>query len=289
MIVKAEEINFHNEAEIWADTYYNLNNIIHYHEEIELIYIKKGSFRIYINSICRSLQRGDLIVCNSGDIHCIESSEGSVCDILIFDNEIIKNLSNDYIIENFIPRERAKPINPEGFLKNIFYEINSQNAFYKEAVCGQIINFFALLYRNFGSVRPATDKQSKSYQNLISYIDLNYDKITFSEAADMMHYTKTYFSRVFKDISGITFTGYLNRIRIEKAVEKIKQKKGNITEIANECGFSTIRHFNRTFKEITGSVPGKISDSFIFTTNSTKVGENMRSQQYDYSSFTKIK
>ena len=281
MIVKSEEINFYNEANIWADKYYNLNNIIHYHEEVEFIYIKKGSLKFYINSSCYTAKKGDIVICNSGDVHCIESIGDSICDILIFGDDIIKSFATDYILENFISNDQLKNIEAEKFIKNIIYELNGQNAFYMNAVCGQIINFFAILYRNFGKIKTTTVKFNKSYQNLISYIDLNYDKVTFSEAANIMHYTKAYFSKVFKDISGMTFTNYLNRIRIEKAVLKIKENSGNITEIANECGFSTIRHFNRTFREITGTAPSKITNSFIFTTNSTKVSENMKTQQYN--------
>jgi len=278
MIVRLEEIYFHNDADIWADRYYNLKNIIHYHKEIELIHVKEGRLRIYINTCQHKAKKGDIIVCNSGDIHSIESIGTSVCDILIFNDDILKKLSAEYTIENHIPKEKIL-LDTDSFIKNITYEINAQNPFYKEVCNSEITNFFAKLYRHFGKAKTSASNLNKPYQELISYIDLNYDKVTFSEAADIMHYTKTYFSKVFKDISGMTFTSYLNIIRIEKAIEKIKGNSGNITEIANECGFSTIRHFNRTFKEITGTAPSKITGNFVFAP--TKINENMKTQQYN--------
>lgn len=282
MLVPIEEIQFHNGAGIWISRYYDLKNIIHYHKEMEFIYVVEGVLKAYVNTDGYVAEQGDAVVFNRGDIHYLESVGHCICDILIFDAEIIKQFEQNYLVQNFIPKEKLCA-ETKTFLDAVAYEVNRQDLFYREAACGAITAFFSVLYRNFGYPRTKIDTVSKAYQNLLSYIDKHYDSVTFSEAAKLMHYSKTYFSKVFKDISGMTFSTYLNLVRVEKAIEKIKTGGKTIMEIANMCGFSTIKHFNRVFKEIVGIPPSKITSDFLFTTNPTRIADNLKTQQYNYS------
>ena len=61
----------------------------------------------------------------------------------------------------------------------------------------------------------------------------------------------------------MTFSQYLNHIRINKAIDLIKQGDLTMTEISSECGFDTIRNFNRVFKQITGSTPKQIPKDYV--------------------------
>ena len=79
-----------------------------------------------------------------------------------------------------------------------------------------------------------------------------------------MHFSEPYFSKVFHNIFGMTFTQYLNTLKVSAAVEKIAEGKMSMTEISIACGFGTIRNFNRVFKELTGYSPKKLPDNFIF-------------------------
>jgi AraC-like DNA-binding protein len=80
-----------------------------------------------------------------------------------------------------------------------------------------------------------------------------------------MNMSDAYFSRFFKNIVGISFAKYLNCVKIEKAVELLHTENNyQMTEIADLCGFQTIRNFNRIFKEFTGFTPSKIPNNYIF-------------------------
>jgi AraC-like DNA-binding protein len=73
----------------------------------------------------------------------------------------------------------------------------------------------------------------------------------------------SYLSRYFKKMSGMTFSQYLNTVKIEKAVRILSSERSiSITDLMMKCGFNTIRNFNRTFKEITGYSPKKLPGSF---------------------------
>ena len=64
-----------------------------------------------------------------------------------------------------------------------------------------------------------------------------------------------YFCKMFKKATGINFTDYLSRIRIEKAKNLLLNPNLRISEIAYEVGFQSLTHFNRIFKKLAGQSP----------------------------------
>ena len=101
-------------------------------------------------------------------------------------------------------------------------------------------------------------KIDEKLMNLINDINDNYRYYSFDQAVQMMNMNPSYFSRFFHNMIGISFAKYLNCVRIEKAVEFLQNKKFmSMSEIAEKCGFQTIRNFNRIFKKITGKTPNE--------------------------------
>jgi AraC-like DNA-binding protein len=64
-----------------------------------------------------------------------------------------------------------------------------------------------------------------------------------------------YFCKMFKKITGINFTDYLSRVRIEKSKNLLLNPNLRVSEIAYEVGFQSLTHFNRVFKKILGQSP----------------------------------
>ncbi len=77
---------------------------------------------------------------------------------------------------------------------------------------------------------------------------------------------EAYFCRYFKKATGMTFSQYLNHRKIDNAVKLMKQRQNlPITDVAFACGFGSIRHFNKTFKELTGYAPKALPSNFTLT------------------------
>ncbi len=96
-------------------------------------------------------------------------------------------------------------------------------------------------------------------QNALDYINSNYtDDITLSEAAVHAELRISQFSKLFKHMCGMSFITYLNNVRVSKAEEKIINTMEPITNIALECGFNSIRNFNRTFKKLKSTTPSDL-------------------------------
>ena len=61
----------------------------------------------------------------------------------------------------------------------------------------------------------------------------------------------------------MSFTEYINLLKVSASIECILQHDKNISEAAMMCGFNTIRNFNRVFKKITGYTPKELPDNYV--------------------------
>ena len=81
------------------------------------------------------------------------------------------------------------------------------------------------------------------------------EDLSLTEVARSVNASTFYFCKVFKKATGINFTDYVSRVRIEKAKNLSLNPNLRISEIAFEVGFQSLTHFNRVFKKITGMSP----------------------------------
>lgn len=88
------------------------------------------------------------------------------------------------------------------------------------------------------------------------YIQGHYgERISLDEAAQAVNASTRHFCKIFKSATGITFTDYLARVRVEKAKHLLQNPHQRVSEIAFETGFESISQFNRSFKRVTGQSP----------------------------------
>lgn len=88
---------------------------------------------------------------------------------------------------------------------------------------------------------------------MLEYIKGNYEKrFVFKDVAGHIGYSQTLLHNRFKEHTKMTFNEYLNRYRIQQAIEKLKDPEEKIYEIATSCGFSEYKYFNKVFKKYVG-------------------------------------
>ena len=93
-----------------------------------------------------------------------------------------------------------------------------------------------------------------------------YAEYTFEDAVRFMGMSDAYFSRYFKAMAGTTFSQYLNYVRTDNAVRLLLSGEDlTMTEIAEQCGFATIRNFNRIFREFTGFSPSRLPKDYVLS------------------------
>lgn len=273
MLANFEKRENPDKSSVWAGSYQNLHNLHHWHLECELIYVQAGEVTVSHNNTAYHLQKEDCIFINSGEIHYIKGSEDSITDILMFDTALLGNISPKHF-QLLYPRLRHHYPVMEYF-HAIRDELKKKNEFYDVKVSCLMTDFIIDIFRHEPLCEQKQLKDSssiKNYKNLLSEIEEKCSYITFEDACSFMGLTKPYFSRFFKNISGMTFSQYLNIIRLEKAIHMLNNNTENlsITQIASACGFDTIRHFNRVFKDFTGLSPRQLPENYVLSSHSIR-------------------
>lgn len=82
-----------------------------------------------------------------------------------------------------------------------------------------------------------------------------HEHIAMTDVARHVHLSAHHFSRLFKNNAGITFTEFVNAMRVEKARQLLCDRCRHIFEIAYAVGFESIPHFNRVFRRHAGLSP----------------------------------
>lgn len=273
MLANFEKRENTDKSSVWAGSYQNLHNLPHWHLECELIYVQTGEVTVSHNNTAYHLQKEDCIFINSGEIHYIKGSEDSITDILMFDTALLGNISPKHF-QLLYPRLRHHYPVMEYF-HAIRDELKKKKEFYDVKVSCLMTDFIIDIFRHEPLCEQKQLKDSSSienYKNLLSEIEEKCSYITFEDACDFMGLSKPYFSRFFKNLSGMTFSQYLNIIRLEKAIQLLNHNTENlsITQIASSCGFDTIRHFNRVFKDFTGLSPRQLPENYVLSSHSVR-------------------
>lgn len=84
----------------------------------------------------------------------------------------------------------------------------------------------------------------------IQYINEHYQdpSLSLEQVAEVFHISTSYYSRMFNEISDLTFPEYVNDLRLNYATTLLKNTKSNINDISSQAGFSNVSYFSSQFK-----------------------------------------
>lgn len=256
----------------------DINSIPHWHPELELMLVYEGLVTIGKNSEQRVLKKGDIAFYSAGDIHFYESKEKhSTVLIIVFRPELIDSVIDlskdeqatitflDSLAVKALKLEEATVNEMRSCLDSIYRELSAHKQDYTIFVKAYLIKLFGLFSRYIPKSAfeldgdMATPTNVKLIQKAIRYIEYNFsDDITLNDISKHLNISPCYFSRVFSSVTGLTYKNYLNKTRIEKAHNLIETTNLSITDIAYECGYNSLRTFNRVFKEFKGYTPSSL-------------------------------
>jgi transcriptional regulator GlxA family with amidase domain len=107
-------------------------------------------------------------------------------------------------------------------------------------------------------LRCSTDDR---IERIHTYLMKHYqEKVSSSEVAALVEMSTASFSRFFRHRTRKTFTQVLTEIRMMRAQRLLLESDKHVCEIARECGFRNMSHFNRVFKEWNGMRPGRFRE-----------------------------
>jgi two-component system, response regulator YesN len=101
-------------------------------------------------------------------------------------------------------------------------------------------------------------KSHKLISGVQDYVQNYYDQeITLAEIAESLYVNRNYLSQLYKKVTGETFVTYLNKFRIEKAKQLLREQQYMVYEVSEMVGYQNPTYFSQVFKSITGVSPSE--------------------------------
>lgn len=261
MIAKYEQSVLSGRSQVSVQRYEGLQNLPHWHIESELIFAEKGSVEVMTDNNLYGLSEGYCVFIRSGAVHYIKAESDSVISVMKIDSQLISAefgtlapvcplLENKYDVSDTFEKIRQ--------------EISGGEKYYEVICSGLALALTAEIFRCEKTSSAENSSGSGAYKKLLRLISERFADITFDEAAEIMCFSKPYFSKYFRRMSGMTFSEYLNIVRVSEAVKMLSKGGMSAGETAVAAGFGTIRSFNRVFKQYTGFTPRDLPDDFVF-------------------------
>ena len=242
---------------------------IHWHDEMEIIHIRKGQGIISMNLVPHMVKEGDIVLITPGMLHSMEQYETdsmSYDNILFSMNMLLTSGADACTLEYILPLLKNEIFLPASVhpgqdiydklyhyvtcLKDIYKHKNNG---YELALKGQLFLMFWHLFSN-GAAKKS-DKMMMSaasidkLKQVIKYIEIHYnEKITIEKAAQICGFSPSHFMKFFKTSLGTTFTKYVNDYRLTIASDQLLSTGRSVLEIAENAGFDNLSYFNRIFK-----------------------------------------
>lgn len=265
MIAKYEQSVLSGRSQVSVQRYEGLQNLPHWHIESELIFAEKGSAEVMTDNNLYGLSEGYCVFIRSGAVHYIKAESDSVISVMKIDSQLIS--AEFGTLAPVCPLLENKYDVSDNFEK-IRREISGGEKYYEVICSGLALALTAEIFRSEKTSSAENPSGSGAYKKLLRLISERFADITFDEAAEIMCFSKPYFSKYFRRMSGMTFSEYLNIVRVSEAVKMLSKGGMSAGETAVAAGFGTIRSFNRVFKQYTGYTPRDLPDDFVF------IGEN---------------
>ena len=266
----------------------NLQLIVkpHWHEEIEIIYLKSGRYTSTINMESFDISQECFLFLNRGELHHLQSLDSNYEEqALVFDPNMLHFHTFDSIEERVLQpisngnllfprflnedhpvfddfRREYQEISSAFFLnietKSIPEQLLTDDVLAQLQIKSSLLKMISILFSH-GMMDQASSNDNhriESIKNVILYISAHYqEKIYIQDLARLVNMNEQYFCRFFKRAIGKPPIDYLNDYRLNKVIQLLKETDLSITEIGLECGFNNMGNFQRLFHRKTGTTP----------------------------------
>lgn len=248
------------------------------HDFWELVYVDSGKINAIVDGIGYALSQGQVIFHKPMELHSHISNKKDSNNILVISFTCHDEIMNFFNKKVFVLEKTSRKI-LSLFLeeaKNALLEIpnkyeNKSPLNFKNAKLGSVqlmqcylTEFlFSLIRSAESSVKPMhnTADSRKIAENSIvdsieNYLMENiYSPLTLQEICDKFLISKTYLCKIFKASTGKSPIDYFIDLKMKEAKKLIREDEYNITQIADKLGYTSIHHFTRMFKRVTGFSP----------------------------------
>ena len=254
----------------------------HWHTALEVIMPTDNVYTVEIPDRTVVLREGDIAFICPGCVHTLYAPVNGRRIIFQPDVSSLRFMPD---LEAFLTfMSPFTVITPEdypdihGQLHDLLMKIRDEylrgDSFYEVSVYAGFLEIVALIGKNCShakdSIMPDGRGRKEEYIEKFVYIcsyinDHCTEDLTLEAVAEKSGFSKFYFSRLFKQFTNVSFYKYVNQKRIAKAELLLTEPRNSITDVAVNCGFSSLSAFIRMFKIIKGCTPTEFRNMYTTT------------------------
>ncbi len=253
----------------------------HFHSDMQVIYIVKGTVTIKVSQLWKDMKKGDVQIIHPGDIHGFNNgSEDNEILIISLSTDYFKKIFSDF--ENNIytteldgsyydDQKKYKLCN---FMIQILhlYTMELKDSYKK--INETSLEFVEFLRKNFRGYlltdnhllknRAEVDiHQEDRVRRITEYMYENYkSKITLEQIAEMENISKYYLSHLITRLVGHSFREMLSYTRIEMSEYLVLTTDDSFSKISSSVGFSHLAYFNKYFEMFFSCTPLKYREMY---------------------------
>lgn len=246
---------------------------IHFHDDIEVVYVLDGSVGLKNGYYSYVLNQGDIFIINDREIHSFYHTDQPNMVMMLqmdlsFFSKYYGNLKNSFFVTDMKDESDENLEALRGILGHIMLDILDKGYGYEYKVIEGTHNLLANLLANFQYFTMEDGKfvnEAKNIGNKVlagrlnritDYMYENYSRrLTLNEIADQEHLSIYYLSHVIKEATGLSFQELLSFIRVEESEKLLLGTNKKIGAISEESGFSAIRYYIKYFTKWFGMHP----------------------------------
>ncbi|HZK27760.1 MAG TPA: AraC family transcriptional regulator [Thermoclostridium sp.] len=267
-----------------SDELKQFDGIMHKHDFIEIAYVILGKGLHVVGDHKFNTKKGDLFIVNYDIPHGFFADPNDGTEPIVYncvfmpkflDSSLLgsmyfQDISSSFLFKSIFPEESPK--NADLRLKGTEYrdigdlfhkmyeEYKNMNKGYIEIIRAYLIELIVKIFRLMDNNRQSnisTQNQQLVFQS-VEYLRNNYNTdIRLEDLAVKSFISKNYFSRLFKDVTGINFTDYIQNLRVDEACSLLKNTDMKVIDIAHQVGFRDVKFFYEVFKKLTHKTPGE--------------------------------
>ena len=233
----------------------------HWHENIELLYMLEGECDVITNAVKIHTVPGDIALMNSNMVHMVEATtDYAKYYCLIVDVNFLKSFGIN-IESTVFERCIRDPHTAELYL-NAVKTVKSDDEYKILDLKLALLSLAVDLVKNHSedeySPSHHSNPKTETVKKAIEYMKIHYaEQISIDDLAKQLGFTKYYFCHIFNEITGSTVVNHLNYVRCKNARKLILSGQCNITEAAEQSGFTNMSYFAKIYRNVIGQLPSE--------------------------------
>ncbi len=223
----------------------------HLHSSFEFITVTEGEMIINVDKKQYLVRSGEALLIFPNQIHSLETPVHSSHSLCIFSPKLVQGYSDVFLTR----RPKDHKFRPDPFY---IAQLSDVGGFRNSLKAKGILYSLCAEFDAHAAYVEQKNKGEDLLPRIFRFVEANYKKTCTLEAlAESTSYHSVYLSRYFKRCTGLTYTDYVNRYRVNEARYILKNVDQSILQTAYDCGFDSLRNFNRNFKKVTGMTPSE--------------------------------